>query len=82
MSISLATKGRLWPTGGTLVIREQFVDIVATITDPLEVTLVMEEVVNISAVVETSGISATVEVTEVAGEVDGVVEVDGTIKEC
>lgn len=61
----------------------QFVDIYATITDPLEVTIAMEELVEVTATVEApEQITATVEVLEL---VDGELmdtDISSEIEEC
>ena len=64
MSISLVTDGMLWPVGGGLVIREQFVDIHVKIEDPQKVTLEMREVEQVTASVDSEDIIAKVEVED------------------
>ena len=83
MSIALATKGRLWPSGGTRVIREQFVDIEVTITDPLEIELEMQPVTEIE--VEVSSDSMTVEIElidSVTGATIDADDVSGSTEGC
>jgi hypothetical protein len=84
VSIALATKGRLWPVGGGIVIHEQFVDIQSTITDPWAVTMEMEEVQEITVqVADSPEITASVEVLEsVTGEPQIEADVSGDIEEC
>jgi len=76
VSIALATKGRLWPSGGTRVIREQFVDIEVTITDPLEITMELQPVTTVT--VELADSLVTVEI-ELVDSVTGVVIDDSDI---
>jgi len=70
MSISLVSDGMLWPKAYTRFIKEQFVDIDATITDPWCVASAIDEVVEVSAVVNMESDCAVVEVESV-GEVTG-----------
>ena len=86
MSISMVTKGRLWPVG-TFVVREQFVDISVDIEDyeTVEVDMTLaEELTTIVEVVDEE-ITTTVEVLEdeaVESEVDATLDVGGDIEEC
>lgn len=84
MSIALATKGRLWPVGGGIVIHEQFVDIESNITDPWSVTMEMEEVQEVTVqVADNATITAQVEVLEsVTGEPEIEADVSGDIEGC
>jgi len=84
MSISLVTRGRLWPAKGGLIIREQFVDIHSTIVDPWTVTIEMEEIVEITAsVVLDPEISASVVVEDrVTDEVEALVDVSSEVEDC
>jgi hypothetical protein len=51
------------------IIREAIVDIVSVVTDPLEVSVEMEEVVNVSATVESQIIESNVVVLDsITGE--------------
>lgn len=81
MSIALATKGRLYPARGRLVIREQFSDISVNIEDPILITMEMVDVSTIEAVVSSEGLSVEIQLmdsvtgdiieTDIAGETEG-----------
>lgn len=83
MSISMVTRGRLWPTGGTRVIHEYFVDINAQIDDPLNITLEMHDVTEISVAVSLDEISAQVEAVDpVTGTIVDPDDVSGNTEGC
>jgi len=80
MSISLATRGRLWMR--STIIREAIVDIESVVTDPLEVSVEMEEVMDVSANIEVQGIESSVVVLDsITGEVVPV-EIETEIETC
>ncbi len=68
MSISLATMGRLWPRAN--IIREQYVNLIVSVSDPTEVILEMVDsnVAEVCVVVSDNVISSSVE------EIDTTVE--------
>ena len=80
MSISLATRGRLWMR--STIIREAIVDIESVVVDPLEVSVEMEEVMGVSANIEVQGIESSVVVLDsITGEVVPV-EIETEIETC
>jgi len=80
MSISLATRGRLWMR--STIIREAIVDIESVVVDPLEVSVEMEEVMEVSANIEVQGIESSVVVLDsITGEVVPV-EIETEIETC
>lgn len=83
MSIALATKGRLWPSGGTRVIREQFVDIEVTITDPLEITMELQPVTTIEIELSESSVAVEIELIDsVTGAVIDTPDISGSTEGC
>lgn len=82
MSIALATKGRLWPSGGTVVVREHYVDLLSTIVDPIDVTVAMEDVSEVSVTLETVDVSATVEVVDTVTGSTVVGDLTGSTEGC
>jgi len=63
MSIALATKGRLWPVGGGIVIREQFSDIRVELQEPLAIESALQDVQEIRLDVVESDVVVIEEVT-------------------
>ena len=83
MSIALATRGRLWPSGGTRVIREQFVNIEVEIDDPLEISLEMQSVTEIEIEVTTDSMAVEIELVDsVTGEVIDPGTITGNTEGC
>ena len=78
MSISLATRGMLWPQ--YVVIKEQFVEICSEVVDTVAVEIQMECVSEIVSSVESNEIQSTVEQVDTAnGDIESV-EVEGCVK--
>lgn len=63
MTMSLATRGKLSPVGEIIekIVREQYIDLVATISSP-EITVEVEEFTEIESVIDTEKIITTIEV--------------------
>lgn len=84
MGISIATKGMLWPKHNALIIREQYTSITATITDPVEITMEMEEIASVTSEVEISPeltVTVTVEDT-ITDEIVAETDVSGNLEDC
>lgn len=80
MSITLATKGVLWPIGG-LIIREQITDIKLTVSEPTQVSSAVSDIDEVRLAMQADDIVATVTTDEgqevVVTDPDPVVGVKG-----
>jgi hypothetical protein len=86
MSISMVTRGRLWPVG-TFVVREQFMDIHVNMEDDetVEVDMTLAEELTTTVEVVDEEITTTVEVIEdeeMESEIDATTTIGVDIEEC